>query len=119
MADVPLTDAELQAMKDLLEKVTPGPWFADVDRPGPGGAVSRSNTVRTLAWPHREVLASPRVNPAPKQATRVANMDFAANCRTWVPRLLAEIERLREVERDFEAHKEEDQNRGWERHEME
>ena len=85
----------------VCEAVPVGPWFADVDRPSAGGAVSHPNTVRMLAYPHRHIAALPSYDQAvTRQKDRVALLEFIALAREalphWIKRATdAEAERQR------------------------
>lgn len=76
-----LTDADLQAIKERAEKATPGPW--KVGRQSPNGACN-VGTINGLLT---------------AQTTDGSNAEFIAHAREDVPKLLAEVERLRRENR--------------------
>lgn len=97
----PLTDAELDAIEALCDAATPGPWTCD-----PRGRVvfatgakTRIAAVESLDGPD-----GPRVpgRQADRARERRANGQLMANAREDVPRLLAEVRRLRAKVEEYE-----------------
>lgn len=95
----PLTDTELQAIRERADKATPGEWLPD-ERPG---------YVAVYAGLRRNCLDLPmeafifyRGGKHDKKhfwsidPQSLADADFVAHARTDIPRLLAEIARLRQ-----------------------
>lgn len=72
-----LTDEELQAIRERVEKATAGPW--QIGKQSPNGL----NNVGTMDG----LLTA--------QTTDESNASFIAHAREDIPKLLAEIERLR------------------------
>jgi hypothetical protein len=100
-----LTEAELQAIAARCEAASPGPW-ARSHSGVPGGepaAVKVEPIVLSLAAKNRRggpmIVASTRWPLASLGATDAvaeANAAFIAEARRDVPRLVAEVQRLRE-----------------------
>jgi hypothetical protein len=89
MADEPLTEEQLAAVRARVDAATPGPWESFVEgRDHHGG----DNFIRigglVDGWP--DMYVSHEANPAPQE-----DLDFIAHARQDIPRLLTEIERLR------------------------
>jgi len=102
----PLTDEELAEIQELAEAATPGPWhvrFLDDDYAMNLVAISTTpDTGLGERWPdfdHRQIVAAtlvqqPRyVDVADERWDE--NARFVAAAREAVPRLIAEIRRLR------------------------
>ncbi|MFD8687347.1 hypothetical protein [Streptomyces sp. NPDC059651] len=102
----PLTDEELADIEELTEATTPGPWYLRIlDDDWAMGLVAVStvpDTGRGERWPgfdHHEIVAAtlvqqPRyVDVADERWDE--NAQFIANARQDIPRLIAEIRRLR------------------------
>jgi len=91
----PLTDAELESIAIRAAAATPGPWSAWVEgRDGYGGdnviligPRDADNDLPDMYVTHAD---SDGTYPAPTK-----DLDFIANARQDVPRLIAEIRRLR------------------------
>ncbi|MBE1584559.1 hypothetical protein ACFPOI_43495 [Nonomuraea angiospora] len=115
----PLTDEELAAIEDLAEAATPGPWFVrHLDDEAAMNLVAIStvpDTGRGERWPnfdHHEIVAATLIQ-RPRYVDVAdelwdENAQFVANARQDVPRLIAEIKRLRQLlaqqgQQDFEA----------------
>lgn len=104
----PLTDEELAAIEELSEAATPGPWFVrnldDEDAMNLVAVSTVPDTGRGERWPgfdHREIVAATLVQQ-PRyvdvaDARWDVNAEFIANARQDVPRLVAEIRRLRQL----------------------
>lgn len=104
----PITDKDLAEIEEIVEAATPGPWyvrFLDDDHAMNLVAVSTvPDTGRGKRWPdfdHHEVVAATLV-----QEPRYVdigderwdeNAQFIATARREVPRLVAEIRRLRRL----------------------
>lgn len=103
----PLTDEELAAIEELADAATPGPWFVrhlDDDQAMNLVAISTApDTGRGERWPdfdHREIVAATLIQH-PRYADVAderwdENAQFIANARQDIPRLIAEIKRLRQ-----------------------
>ena len=104
--DEPLTEEELAAIEELAESATPGPWFVrylDDDHAMNLVAIGTvPDTGRGERWPdfdHHEIVAAtlvqhPRyVDVADERWDE--NARFIASARQEIPRLIAEIRRLR------------------------
>ncbi len=85
MIDTPMTDDELQAIKDRCNAATPGPWRSYVEG---RDHTSGSDFIMTGE-------AGVRGNDIELTGATKADQDFMAYARQDVPRLLAEVERLR------------------------
>lgn len=72
-----MTDAELDEIRQRCEAVTPGPW-----------SVHETPHGYSIRWPHCVRATVARV-------WGIEDSAFVANAREDVPRLLAEIDRLR------------------------
>jgi hypothetical protein len=103
----PLTEQELAAIEELAAAATPGPWFIrHLDDDQAMGLVAIStvpDTGRGERWPefdHNEIVAAtliqhPRyVDVADERWDE--NAQFITNARQDIPRLIAEIKRLRQ-----------------------
>lgn len=95
---------ELEEIKSALASVLPGPWRYDHD----GGVVWASEAVK----PTPDSNALSRVCDATgrwalhdptHEAQIVANLNFIAKCREWIPALVAEVEQLRRHNKDSAA----------------
>ncbi|WP_199563569.1 MULTISPECIES: hypothetical protein [unclassified Streptomyces] len=107
----PLSEGELDALDELAQAATPGPWFVrGLDDEHAMHLVAVSTTPDTGPggrWPnfdHREIVAAtlvqqPRYVDAADERWD-ENAQFIATAREAVPRLVAEIRRLR---RELEA----------------
>lgn len=102
-----MTNEELEAIKKRAEAATPGPWDAseDSDRSykldAPKDAqywvtIASGNTL-VVSWWQQYADDSGTV-------LKLADAAFIAAARTDVPRLLAEVERLRALVGDHECH---------------
>ena len=86
-----MSDAELQAIRERCEKATPGPWEVYDDKKHPyqnGGLVASDDCL----WGGYD-------NGMPDDDT----IAFMAHARADVPALLAEVERLRELEAHYQS----------------
>jgi len=102
----PLDDGELDELDELARAATPGPWFVrGLDDEHAMNLVAVSTTPDTglgERWPnfdHREIVAAtlvqqPRYVDAADERWD-ENAQFIATAREAVPRLVAEIRRLR------------------------
>jgi hypothetical protein len=104
-----ITDKELEAIEQRAERATPGPWFVrrlDDEWAATLLAVSTSpgREGRTQRWPdfdEGEIVAATLVQ-SPNRYVTVSderwdeNADFIAAARSDIPRLIAEIRRLRQ-----------------------
>lgn len=94
-----LDDAALAAIRALCDAATPGPWEARiyddgafVDMPGTPAALFSD------AWQAKDGDGGISVDlnsAGPVSEVNKRNIEFIAACRTAVPALLAEVERLR------------------------
>jgi hypothetical protein len=82
---VPLTDAELQAIKARCDAATSGPWEAVVE------GRDQSSGSSFIETP----LGSTRGYDIEMSGATEADYDFIAHARQDIPRLLQEIDRLR------------------------
>ena len=86
MTDQPMTDAELRAVRERCERAFPPPWWWE-GLLGPdltNGRFMCNPGEETVIFGHGDYLLADE-----KEVT------FVVNARTDVPRLLAEIERLK------------------------
>ncbi|MFC4033412.1 hypothetical protein ACFO3J_18270 [Streptomyces polygonati] len=102
----PLSDGELDELDELARAATPGPWFVrGLDDEHAMNLVAVSTTPDTglgERWPnfdHREIVAATLVQQ-PRYVDAAdehwdENAQFIATAREAVPRLVAEIRRLR------------------------
>lgn len=94
-----LTPDELAAMKRRCEAATKGPWVVDFD--------SRPHGAHQVMSGHRTICFL-GIHPE-DDSYAIDNADFIAAARTDLPRLIAEVERLRDLldscrnDRDFEV----------------
>lgn len=109
MDNRPLTDEELADLEQLAEVATPGPWYVRfLDDSSAMNLVAISTVPdngRGERWPdfdHREIVAATLVQE-PRYADVAderwdENAWFIARARDAVPRLVAEVRRLRAKE---------------------
>lgn len=102
----PLTDEELDELEELAGAATPGPWFVrsldDADAMSLVAVSTVPDTGLGERWPgfdHRDIVAAtliqqPRYVDAADERWD-ENARFIAAARDTVPRLVAEIRRLR------------------------
>jgi len=86
MESKPLSEAELQELDSLVQAASPGPWqtFA-------GGGIGGPDFIRLGGDDSQaDMYLEHDGRPAP-----VADLDFIAAARNYVPRLLAEIRETR------------------------
>ena len=92
-----LTDDELERLQELADAALPGPWEASVEG---RDHYSGDDFIRTggldEAAPDLYVTVSYWDNEQPQPAS-AADLDFIATARRDVPRLVAEIKRLRKA----------------------
>ncbi|WP_328885362.1 hypothetical protein [Streptomyces sp. NBC_00316] len=104
----PLTDEELAEIEELTEATTPGPWyFRSLDDDWAMSLVAVStlpDTGRGERWPdfdHHQIVAATLVQQPRYVDVADARWDenarFIANARQDIPRLIAEIRRLRHL----------------------
>ncbi|WP_198169435.1 hypothetical protein [Herbidospora daliensis] len=104
----PMTDEELAAIEDLVDATTPGPWYVRLlDDDWAMNLVAVSTTPDTQLgerWPdfdHHEIVAGTLIQQP--RYVDVAdgrwdeNARFIAEARQHVPRLIAEVRRLRRL----------------------
>lgn len=85
-----MNQEQLNAIKERVEKTTPGPWIVAPEKCGPEGqSVYESDS---FGWICEVGDPYPRGNNRPQE-----NMEFIAHAREDVPALITEIERLREA----------------------
>jgi hypothetical protein len=90
-----LTDAELDQIEDRAQRATPGPWTPKLEtREGIGGAsyIELDPGADNDAELYLTYSPVDRISP---NAAMDADLDFIAHARTDVPRLAAEVRRLR------------------------
>jgi hypothetical protein len=87
MTDSSVTDDELRAIKARADAATPGPWRSMVE--------GRDHTSGSSFIMTGEGAA--RGDDIELSGATVADQDFIARARQDVPRLVAEIERLRQA----------------------
>jgi hypothetical protein len=88
-----ITKEQLKAWRDAAEKATAGPWFDDGECTGNGSVVmSEAIGLRVAHLPRTKNVVN-----------QEADAEFIAISREAVPALVAEVERLRAVLRDFVA----------------
>lgn len=94
-----MTNEELRQIRERAEKATAGPWEvgAEVD-----GVYAGMNTVVRATKPHTRwatrIVSVGQTRKHIKEDSE-ANAEFIAHAREDIPKLLAEIERYREIER--------------------
>jgi hypothetical protein len=88
MADEEITEAELAAMKARLDAATPGPWTSLFEGRDHWGGDSFIQTATQDIYLSAEDYAG-------GGGHFCADLDFIAHARQDMPRLIAEIERLR------------------------
>lgn len=82
-----MTDQELKHLRDLCDKATPGPWNTIMDGDGKHSGVENRN---------QEIV--PRYTPYEDSGIyKEEDAEFIAESRTVIPKLLDEVERLRET----------------------
>lgn len=103
----PLTDEELDELDELASAATPGPWFVrsldDADAMSLVAVSTVPDTGLGERWPsfdHHDIVAATLVQQ-PRYVDAVderwdENAHFIAAARGTVPRLVAEIRRLRQ-----------------------
>ncbi|MFE4478597.1 MULTISPECIES: hypothetical protein [Streptomycetaceae] len=98
-SDEPLSEEELSAIELRAGAATPGPWVARLEtRQGIGGASFvqlRPDAPQDDEF-HLTRTTDGRTRTGPDPATD-ADLDFIAAARQDVPRLVAEVRRLREA----------------------
>lgn len=88
-----LTDAELDEIEARAEKATEGPWVAECGS-------SNSPCIDFVLTENIDPRLDDRASIAETYTDEAENADFIASARTDVPRLVAEVRRLRaQVER--------------------
>lgn len=92
MATGEITDAELAAMKARVEATTPGPWRSIFEGRDQDSGSSFIMTAGDDIYLHSE-------NYLGGGGHFCADQDFIAHARQDMPRLLAEVERLRALVR--------------------
>jgi hypothetical protein len=94
----PITDAELDAIAARADAATSGPWESFVEGRDACGGDSfiriggLDDAAPDLYLTHYFWVERPTPVPAP-----VADLDFVAHARQDIPRLIAEIRRLRTI----------------------
>jgi hypothetical protein len=89
MANDALTDEELSELERLTTAATPGPWIANIEEEAPiGGESMISIGVPGDFPPDMYVYHDGETAPS-------ADLKFIAVARNYMPRLLAEVRRLR------------------------
>ena len=83
----PLTEAGLEAIEARVKACTPGPWFSYIE--GRDHTSGDSFIMTGIDNEHGDGIYLTGATPA--------DQDFIANARQDVPRLLAEIRRLRQL----------------------
>ncbi|MHC9291708.1 hypothetical protein ACRCUN_04530 [Mycobacterium sp. LTG2003] len=86
--DEPISDAELSAMLDRADSASKAPWEAFIE--GPGDSFSSFIRVGGFDDDEEDMYVS-----RDKAAASDADLNFIAAARQDVPRLVAEIRRLR------------------------
>jgi hypothetical protein len=89
--DAPLSEKELAELESLAAAATPGPWVAHVEAEAPIGGESMIGLdgLPDDFPPDMYVRHDTETAPA-------ADIKFIAAARNYVPRLLAEVRRLRD-----------------------
>jgi hypothetical protein len=91
---------ELQAIRSRCDAATPGPWIAKAYNPYRDRAVihqtPESQKINPLRWQRACICREVRAHDA----------DFIEHARTDIPALLAEVERLRDIEARAQAQSE-------------
>jgi hypothetical protein len=85
-AEDPISDAELDAMQQRADAAVDGPWEAFVEGPDDAG----SSCIFVCDDDEPEFYLSPQ-----RYANSAAELQFIAASRQDVPRLIAEVRRLR------------------------
>ncbi|MFF8371478.1 MULTISPECIES: hypothetical protein [Streptomyces] len=106
MNDQPISDEELGEIEELCSAATPGPWFVrSLDDQSAMGLIAVStapDTGKGERWPdfdHGEIVAATLIQQ-PRYVDSVdelwdENAAFIAMAREALPRLVAEVRRLR------------------------
>jgi hypothetical protein len=84
-----LTDAELEAIRKRAEAATEGPWYSE------DNSVVYSEKVVDRKYGEPVEVADTSCGPD------IGNAEFIAHAREDVPKLLAEVERLRDALEDI------------------
>lgn len=82
-----LTDAELSELERLVNRASPAPWIASVE----GRDHTSGADVILVGDPREEDMYVSRDSRPASQD----DLDFIAAARTYMPKLLAEVRRLR------------------------
>jgi hypothetical protein len=90
VSDEPLTDDELVELERLTSAATPGPWTANIEEEAPigGSSMIGLDGVPGDFPPDMYVFHEREIAPA-------ADIKFIAAARNYMPRLIAELRRLR------------------------
>lgn len=87
-----LTNAEIEAIRERAEKATQGRWYYEVD-----GDLYSDKTRDRVMCPYMTSESIPYIKISESDAT------FIAYARQDIPKLLAEIDRYREIERKIRS----------------
>jgi hypothetical protein len=95
--DEALTEAELSEMERRTEAAAPGPWVAFLETRGGVGdcsviQVGRGNDIDDEIYVRRFIGTKELVSPNPQLDS---DIEFIAAARQDMPRLIAEVKRLR------------------------
>jgi hypothetical protein len=90
MTDEPVTDDELAELERLTAAATPGPWTANIEEEAPIGGHSMISLdgLPGDCPPDMYVLHDRQIAPS-------ADIKFIAAARNYMPRLIAELRRVR------------------------
>src|SRR4051794_27689526 len=90
MSDEPLADDELDELERLTAAATPDPWTANIEEEAPigGDSMISLDGLPGDFPPDMYVLHDRQIAPS-------ADIKFIAAARNYMPRLLAELRRLR------------------------
>jgi hypothetical protein len=86
-----LTEADLAETEALLSAASPGPWFSSVE----GRDHWSGNSIILTGGGDIELLTYMPHVTGPDHEQSIADQDFIAHARQAVPRLIAEVRRLR------------------------
>jgi hypothetical protein len=94
MSDEPVSDAELAAIEARVQAASPGPWRSWIEgRDHYGGDDVVSTASGEFYFYVRTYLEDRPIEENRRQST--ADQDFIAHARDDLPRLIAEVRRLR------------------------
>lgn len=94
MSDEPLSDAELADIETRVQAASPGPWRSWIEGRDHFGGDSVVSTANGEFYFYVRTYLEDRPTEEHRQQS-AADQDFIAHARDDIPRLIAEIRRLR------------------------